>query len=389
MEEPAAIRCRDVTKRFVLDISGTLWKLLRADPNMPSFTALHGIDLRVPPGEFVGLLGRNGAGKSTLLRTIGGVYAPDRGSIRVNGQMTGLYELGIGGNEHLDGSGFARGWFDIVGTNGRDIDALIDEIRDFSELDDAFARPIRTYSSGMRARLYFAVATALPAEVYVIDEMLSVGDEYFQNKCWRRLRERLGKGASGLLATHDWSAILKLCPTCHILDKGRITAGGRSPDIVRDYLGNKAAELSSGAKFSTGLPERVSAQSRAPFAMDITIDVSAPGTVQFGASIERFLPGHGWEHVMHCAPRTVVETIGRHALELAIPRLPLPEATYSLGLFLTLTTAEGARLVTDVRSWTYGNALYLDVAGQPSKGAVLLPMTIIRTAAVAERGAAA
>lgn len=377
--EPAAIRCRDVTKRFVLDVSGALWKLLRADTRAPSFVALDGINIDVPAGEFVGLLGRNGAGKSTLLRTIGGIYAADRGTIRVNGKLTGLYELGIGGNDHLNGTQFARRWFDIVGVGGRKIGELIDEIRDFSELEAAFDRPLRTYSSGMRARLYFAVATALPAEVYIIDEMLSVGDEYFQNKCWRRLRDRLNRGgASGVLATHDWTAILKLCPTCHILEGGRIVSGGRSPDVVRDYLGNKATDLADGAKFSSALPARVAARSLDDFRMDIPIEVSDPGTVQFGASIERFLPGYGWEHVIHRSPGSILDKPGYHTIELAIPNLPLPAATYSLCLFLTMLSPDGGRLITDVRSWTHGNALALEVDGARSRGAMRLQLSIAR-----------
>ena len=381
MSRDLLIDCRTVSKRFVLDVSGTLWKLLRADPSLPSFKALENVNLQVPRGEFVGLLGRNGAGKSTLLRTIGGVFAPDRGVVQINGNLTGLYELGIGGNDHLDGVGFARRWFDIIGTDGRDIEDLIQEIKDFSELEDAFHRTIRTYSSGMKARLYFSVATALPAEVYVIDEMLSVGDEYFQNKCWRRLRERLGRGASGLLATHDWSAILKLCPTCHIIEHGRVVAGGPSPVIVRDYLGNMKDPLAPGAKFTAALPSHFDAESLQPFEMVIPIEVTVPGQVLFGLSVERFLPGYGWEHVLHRSPEAVVASEGKHLIEASFQCLRLPAATYSLGLFLIVMTPAGERLVTDTRSWTYGNALELDVKGMPSESAVRLPLKLRRAAA--------
>ena len=376
MISPPAIRCGNVTKRFILDTSGALWKLLRANSDAPSFQALTDVSLDVPKGQLVGLLGRNGAGKSTLLRTVGGIHTPDRGHVRVNGGLVGLYELGIGGNEHLDGEQFARRWFDIVGHGDERIEDLIVEIREFSELGEAFQRPIRTYSSGMRARLFFAVATAIPADIYAIDEMLSVGDEYFQAKCWRRLRERLGNGASGLLATHDWAAILKLCPTCHILEDGRVVTSGPSPAIVKQYLGTSTATLEDGAKFTDELPKRFIAQSLRPFRVTFGIDVGMPGDVLFGASIERFLPGYGWEHVLHLPPTSVTTRMGRQIVELVVPELRLPAASYSLGLFLVLLTPEGLRKVTDVRSWTYGNALTLEVEGASSRGAVRLPLTL-------------
>jgi lipopolysaccharide transport system ATP-binding protein len=376
MRQQAAIGCRNVTKRFILDTSGALWKLLRANGRAPSYQALTDVSLDVPKGEFVGLLGRNGAGKSTLLRTVGGVHTPDRGQVRVNGELAGLYELGIVGNDHLDGAGFATRWFEIIGTGDARAEDLIAEIRGFSELGEAFTRPIRTYSSGMRARLYFAVATALPADVYVIDEMLSVGDEYFQSKCWRRLRERLGNGASGLLATHDWTAILKLCPTCHVLEHGRIVASGPSPAVVKHYLGSSIDALESGAKFTDTLPERLVAQSLKPFLATVEIDVAILGDVQFGASIERFLPGYGWEHVLHLPPTSITSRIGRQLVELAVPELRLPAASYMLGLFLVVLTPDGQRRITDVRSWTHGNALTLEVEGETSRAAVRLPLTL-------------
>jgi lipopolysaccharide transport system ATP-binding protein len=376
MSDDVAIECRKVSKAFVLDTSGAFWKLLFANNGLPTYQALSEINLDVPKGQLVGLLGRNGAGKSTLLRTVGGVYSPDGGRIQVNGSLVGLYELGIGGNLFLTGATFAKRWFAMVGHGASPLEGVIAEIREFSELGEAFDRPIRTYSSGMRARLFFSVATALPADLYVIDEMLSVGDEYFQAKCWRRLRERLTNGASGLLATHDWSAILKLCPTCYILENGRVVANGPSPTVVRDYLGSSVEALADGAKFGGELADEFSATSLAPLSIKLPIDVTARGDIKLGASVERFLPGYGWEHVLHLPPTSIETCMGRNIVELDFDDLRLVAGDYMLALFLVMVTKDGERNATDVRSWTYGNALNLRVAGAESLATVRLPMTV-------------
>jgi lipopolysaccharide transport system ATP-binding protein len=356
--------------------AGSLWRILRNDPSLERFTALDGVDLDVPSGQFVGLLGRNGAGKSTLLRVIGGVHAPDSGRVLVDGEMAALYELGIGGNEHLHGRDFARRWFGIVGTGERPMEELLAEAHEFSELSDAIDRPIRTYSSGMKARLFFAVATALPAAVYVIDELLSVGDEYFQHKCWRRLRERLAGGASGLLATHDWTAILKLCRTSCIIQKGKIVDRGDSPTMVRHYLGIGTDDLQPGAKFAPTLPRVFEARSLSPFFAEIDIDVTEPGQALFGLSVERFLTGHGWEHVLHADLRPVSSGTGRQRVAVEFDQLRLPAGEYIFGLFLKLRAPDGNERATDVRAWTHGNPLTLVVRGEERDGAVRLPLSL-------------
>jgi lipopolysaccharide transport system ATP-binding protein len=376
LKTPKAITAKSVTKHFVLDSTASLYRLLFKRSELPAFTALTDVSIDVPRGSFVGLLGRNGAGKSSLLRTIGGIHAPDQGVINVNGDMAALYELGITGNDHLTGREFAERWFTMFGSGTVNQREIIAEVHDFSELEDAFARPIRTYSSGMRARLYFAVATATQASVYVIDEMLAVGDEYFQNKCWRRLRARLGQGASGLLATHDWTAIMKLCQTCHILGGGKIVASGPTPDVVRNYLGNSTTAFDTGAKFSADLPDQFTGQSGEDLVINVEIDVTEPGDVQFGIAVEKFLVGYGWEHILHGPPKSVATTLGHHRVEARFPKLRLPAGDYALALFCVLVTPEGQRRVTDARGWTYGNGLQLVVGGRASAGTVLCPATL-------------
>ena len=228
--EMVAVSCHGVTKRFALVGAGQVWQIaLGSLGSVGSFEALHDVTIDVPQGQFVGVLGRNGAGKSTLLRVIGGVYPVDKGSIAINGALSGLYELGIVGNAQATGREYANRLLTIHGFSRRERADMILDIHDFSELGDRFEDPVQTYSAGMGARLYFSTATAGQYSVYLLDEILSVGDQHFQAKCWRRLKDRLSCGASGILVTHDWSSVLQLCQTAHVIDRGRIIFSG-SPE---------------------------------------------------------------------------------------------------------------------------------------------------------------
>ncbi len=369
-----AIRCTKVTRSFLLEQAGALHAVLFAGKAAARFTALDRVSLTVDAGEFVGVLGRNGAGKSTLLRILGGVYAPDEGTVEVHGDLSSIYELGVTGNDLLTGRQFAMRWFDVFGGGARRNRMAIEDAHDFSELGDAFDRPIRGYSAGMKARLFFALSTALPAQVYIIDEVLAVGDEYFQNKCWRRLRQRLGSGAGGVIATHDWSAILRLCPRSVILDHGRVVAQGRSPEIVRRYLGLNADAFADGARF-TRTPKHVEARSLQDLTIDVAFDASRPGEWLIGAAVERFIAGAGWEHVLHADPAPVHVGLGSFAAQIQINPLLLPAGAYALGLFLLHRSESGATEVVDARSWTYGNGIDLEVTGASSRGALRLPLT--------------
>lgn len=354
----------------------TAWRILMRPKHGRTFKALSDVTLEVPKGQFVGVLGRNGAGKSTLLRTIGGVYAPDSGVVIVNGDLSALYELGLTGNEQLTGAGFAHRWFEVFGTRGKKRKELLSEVADFSELGDAFDRPIRSYSAGMKARLYFALATARESEVYVIDEVLSVGDEYFQNKCWRRLRQRLSNGASGVIATHDWSAILRLCPQSYIIEKGVSIASGPSPGIVRQYLGLSTESFGSGAKFAPEPPKLIHAKALEDFTLELGVRATEKLDLNMSAAVEVFVPGFGWEHVLHSDPRPIGVGPGDFRVQLNIPRLPLKKGEYSLAIFLSANGEDGRQTPLDVRSWTYDEGLSLVVDGADSMGAIRCPLRV-------------
>jgi lipopolysaccharide transport system ATP-binding protein len=373
---PAAIRVRRASKAFYILASGDTWRLLLARQPSEAFEALAEIAFEVPRGQFLGVLGRNGAGKSTLLRLLGGIYSPTRGQVYIDGQTAAIYELGLAANDRLTGREFATRWFSLYGTMGAALDDLLDEIAEFSELGEYFDRPIFSYSSGMSARLYFTVATTLPGQIYLIDEVLAVGDQYFQQKSWRRLRTRLAEGASAVVATHDTSAVLKLCEQALILESGHLAARGASPLVVRRYL-DIPSPATGKARF-IGLDDDC-----LPFTgrtgEDLLISLAAESATElplkFGASIETFQRGIGWEHLLHIAPVPIGRGVGRHEIELMVPELPLNRGKYSLNLFLVgATDPRGTAIeVLDVRGWTHGNGLRLVVDGPEADCLCTLP----------------
>jgi lipopolysaccharide transport system ATP-binding protein len=369
----SVIECRDLSKTFVVLDGQSIWRVMFGGDSVKGFPALQNVTLQVRQGEFLGVLGRNGAGKSTLLRTLGGVYAPTSGTVRVAGPLSAIYELGMAGNELLTGHDFARRWLSLHGTGRRHIDRLLSEIAEFAELGNYFDNPIYTYSAGMKARLFFSVATSLPGQIYLIDEVLSVGDEHFQTKCWRRLRERLAAGASGVLATHDWTAVLKLCREACVLERGHIADRGSSPAVVQRYLGLPQPR-GDAAAFAPHLPSVYCGLTEEDTTLSIPIDVRVTSAIWFGCSVESFRQGVGWSHLLHLESRPVASTPGLYDVEVAIPSLPLSPGEYSLNLFLGERAPAGTISPVDVRSWTYGNGLTLSVAGKPRESVTLLPL---------------
>jgi homopolymeric O-antigen transport system ATP-binding protein len=371
----SVIECRDLSKTFVVLDGQSIWRVILGGDSVNGFPALRDVTLKVRQGEFLGVLGRNGAGKSTLLRTLGGVYAPTSGTVRVTGPLSAIYELGMAGNELLTGHDFACRWLSLHGTGRRQIDRLLGEIAEFAELGEYFDNPIYTYSAGMKARLFFSVATSLPGQrqIYLIDEVLAVGDEHFQTKCWRRLRERLAAGASGILATHDWAAVLKLCREACVLERGRIVDRGPSPAVVQRYLGLPQPRGDSAA-FAPHLPLVYCALSEQDTTLSVPINVRVTSPIWFGCSVESFRQGIGWSHLLHVESRPVASAPGAYDVEVAIPSLPLSPGEYSLNLFLGERAPEGTIVPLDVRSWTYGNDLTLAVDGKPRESVTILPL---------------
>ena len=366
-----AVSCRGVSKQFALVEAGKVWRVaLGLYRNMESFKALTDVTFDVPRGQFVGVLGRNGAGKSTLLRVIGGVYPTDSGTVTINGPLSGLYELGTVANMHATGREYADRLLTVHGFGRREREHMISDIHDFSELGLRFEDPVQTYSAGMAARLYFATATAGQYSVYLLDEVLSVGDQHFQAKCWRRLQDRLARGASGILVTHDWSSVLRLCQTAHVLDRGRIIFSGPSQRAARIYLygddgvGEMRRDL---AAFVKTPPASLVARQGEDFAVSAEVEIYQPREICFGFMIERMEPGFGWETVvMTRANVSIGRKPGRYLVQVVAPRLPIEPRTYQLSLQLASPNPEatGQFIRLDSVGWLTGNGISLEVHGE-------------------------
>lgn len=197
---------------------------------------LKGINLKIKKGEVVALIGTNGSGKSTLLKLMTQIIYPNKGRIITNGKLTSLLELGAG--FHQDFSGRENIYFNasIFGLTRKEIDERIDEIIDFSELKDFIDNPVRTYSSGMFMRLAFSVAINVDADILLIDEILSVGDEHFQNKCFEKMRELKKQGKTMVFVTHSMKAVTELCDRAVWLYQGNIKMDGNTKEVVDEYI---------------------------------------------------------------------------------------------------------------------------------------------------------
>ena len=360
------IQCEEVRKRFVEFDDGDIRRLIFKG-TLPGggFDALVDVSLEVPRGKFLGILGRNGAGKSTLLRTIGGIYRPTSGVVRLGDQASGIYEIGVTGQQLMTGRQFARRWLQLNGLSGRKLSEAIEDIRVFSELEEYFDRQIRSYSTGMKARIFFGVATAVIGKIFLIDEVLSVGDIYFTAKCWRRLRQRLASGASGILATHDWTSVLKICDEACILERGCIVERGTAAEIVKEYI--DVPDLASNlAWFLPGCPESVTATAGEDLSLVFPIGVNTDSDVMFSMSIEQFFRGEGWEHVLHLDPTPVAKSCGHRDVNVRISKLPLKPGEYTLNISLSLRSPEneGEFIPCDVRGWIHNQGLRLTVGGE-------------------------
>lgn len=207
--------------------------------------ALNDISFNVRKGETVGIIGTNGSGKSTILKIITGVLNPTGGNIEVNGRISALLELGAGFNMEYTGieNVYLNGT--MIGFSKEEIDAKLDDILSFADIGDFVYQPVKTYSSGMFVRLAFAIAINVDPEILIVDEALSVGDVFFQAKCFRKINEIKESGTTILLVTHDMGSIIKYCDRVVLLNKGNFVdygAPGEMVDLYKKILANQFDE---------------------------------------------------------------------------------------------------------------------------------------------------
>ena len=210
------------------------------------FFALSNISFQVKKGETVGIIGTNGSGKSTILKIITGVLTPTTGNVRVSGVISALLELGAGFN--MDYTGIENVYMNgtMMGFTRSQMDEKLPEILEFADIGDFVYQPVKTYSSGMFVRLAFALAINVEPEILIVDEALSVGDVFFQSKCYRRMEEIRKQGTTILMVTHDMGSVIKYCDRVVLLNKGHYVAegpAGKMVDLYKKILANQMDAL--------------------------------------------------------------------------------------------------------------------------------------------------
>lgn len=234
-----AIRVKDVTKIYRLydrpsDRLKESLSLTRKNYHK-DFYALKGVSFDVGKGESVGIIGTNGSGKSTILKIITGVLTPSGGEVTVNGRISALLELGAGFNMEYTGIENVYMNGTMMGYSRADMDKKLPEILEFADIGDFVYQPVKSYSSGMFVRLAFALAINVDPEILIVDEALSVGDIFFQAKCYRRMDELRAGGTTILMVTHDMSSVLKYCDRTVLLNNGTKVAEGKPGEMVDLY----------------------------------------------------------------------------------------------------------------------------------------------------------
>ncbi len=238
-----AVALRGVAKRFYFYEHRTsslrewfIRRVLRRPIHVrrAAFT-LHDVDLTVGRGESVALLGRNGSGKSTVLRLIAGIYQPSTGTVRTEGRITAVIELGAGFHPELTGAENIALYAAVLGLTRKELAARYDDIVEFAAIPDLPDTPLKYYSSGMEARLAFSVAVCLQPDILLLDEVLAVGDQAFRERCLERLRQYHARGGTLVLVSHELEQLRELCTRGVWLDQGRIVMDGPIDMVLEKY----------------------------------------------------------------------------------------------------------------------------------------------------------
>ena len=226
----------NLSKEKVDSLKEYVIKLLKKELLYNEFWALQDISFSVEKGERLGILGLNGAGKSTLLKIIAGVYKPTTGTVTRRGKISPLLELGAGFDSQYTGKENIFLYGSVLGYSRKYLEEKFDEIVEFSELEKFIDVPVKNYSSGMRARLGFSIATIADPEILILDEVLSVGDAKFRKKSEKKIMEMFDRGVTVLFVSHSLEQVQRLCDRAVLLEKGRVVAEGAVGDVAEQYM---------------------------------------------------------------------------------------------------------------------------------------------------------
>ena len=225
----------NLSEQKVDDFKDYIIKAIKGELNYNEFWALKNVSFEIEAGDHVGILGLNGAGKSTLLKAIAGVLKPTEGSVQTKGKIVPLLELGAGFDRQYTGAENIYLYGAVLGYSRKFINSKFKEIVEFSELEDFINVPVKNYSSGMKSRLGFAIATTVQADILILDEVLAVGDAKFRKKCEAKIKEMFANGTTVLFVSHNLSQVKKLCDKALLLEHGRVAAYGDTGRIARVY----------------------------------------------------------------------------------------------------------------------------------------------------------
>lgn len=258
------VRANALSKRFdiYLNDRSRLYEFFGNRTHHTEHWALRDVSFEVRRGRSFGIVGPNGAGKSTLLKIIGGITRPSEGNLEIRASLSTLLDLGLGFHQDFTGRQNIRLNCSLLGMSDKEIEDRIPDIIGFAELGDFIDLPVRTYSAGMNLRLGFAIAAHADSDIFLVDEVLAVGDQYFQRRCIRKIEEFLEAGRTIILVSHDLHAVRSLCDEALWLDRGRVRALGSARDVVDDYL-DIERERAAGGRSRTVRPFAPNTTSRA------------------------------------------------------------------------------------------------------------------------------
>ena len=331
-------------------------RLVTRRSHYDEFWALKDVTVEVPHGSTFGIMGANGSGKSTLLKTLARILTPDKGTISVNGTIASLLELGTGFHHDLTGRENIFLGGSLLGRSPKEMEGLFDSIVDFAGVEAFIDIPVKNYSTGMYARLGFALAVSVEPDILLVDEVLSVGDESFQLKCFERIAEFRRAGRTIVIVSHGLDTIRTLCGDAVWLDGGEVRMIGRSEDVVAAYLGvvhSAAAEAMdwsvTGSRFGSGEAEITDVRIvgadgarasgfRTGDAMRVQVDYrsteSLEPTVSCGIAVFR---SDSMLYVFGQNSREAgvrLQTPGTGTVEYTVPELPLLPGSYLMTVAL-------------------------------------------------------
>ena len=332
-----------------------LWEALIRRPRHRKFHALENVSFSLPRGEGLALVGENGAGKSTLLKILAGTTMQTSGTVRVEGKVASILELGSGFHAELTGRQNIVLNAAMLGLSEDDVTRRLPDIVEFSELGDFIDQPVKCYSTGMAMRLGFSIATQIEPDVLIIDEALSVGDGYFQKKCMDRLLHFVGRGGTLLFCSHAMYYVSVFCQRALWLRNGRVEALGPVLDVVREYedfLVAKSATAAAASSEAPPEPLRIGparlTEVRFPSApADPVYDSDSPWEVEIawetenpripfhlGVGINRIDDVEVFSFATHMDGLGPFHGETRYAARLRLPRLPLVKGEFTLYVFL-------------------------------------------------------